>query len=202
VTTAAQPSDKAVWRRLLLRGRRAVPTDVRAAEAGTLVDAARTACAAAGAHTVCAYVPAGAEPGSVAMLDGLRAAGIEVLLPVVPAGADGALGWGRYLGEESLVAGAYGLREPDGEDLGPTAIARAGLVLVPALAVDVRGVRLGRGAGWYDRSLPLARPGTPLVAVVRDDEVVEALPAEPHDVRMTGVLTPGAGLRLLPIAVE
>jgi len=55
-------------------------------------------------------------------------------------------------------------------------------------------VRLGRGAGFYDRSLPLAAPTARLVAVVRDDELVDRLPAEPHDVRMTHALTPNGGL--------
>ena len=64
---------------------------------------------------------------------------------------------------------------------------------MPALAVDRAGVRLGRGAGFYDRSLPLADPAARLVAVVRDDELVDRLPAEPHDVRMTHALTPGRG---------
>lgn len=67
-------------------------------------------------------------------------------------------------------------------------------MLVPALAVDRSGVRLGRGGGFYDRSLPLCTPRARLVAVVRDDEVLDALPAEPHDVRMTHALTPVGGL--------
>ncbi len=67
-------------------------------------------------------------------------------------------------------------------------------MLVPALAVDRGGVRLGRGAGFYDRTLPLADPDALLVAVVRDEEIVDHLPAEPHDVRMTHALTPAAGL--------
>jgi 5-formyltetrahydrofolate cyclo-ligase len=73
------------------------------------------------------------------------------------------------------------------------------LVLVPALAVDRRGVRLGKGGGWYDRSLPLARPTTPLIAIVRDREVVDVLPMAHHDVLMTGVITPQRGLRTLPL---
>jgi 5-formyltetrahydrofolate cyclo-ligase len=66
--------------------------------------------------------------------------------------------------------------------------------LVPALAVDRSGARLGRGAGFYDRTLPLADADAWLVAVVRDDEVVDHLPSEPHDVRMTHALTPQKGL--------
>ena len=60
--------------------------------------------------------------------------------------------------------------------------------------LDRHGVRLGRGGGYYDRSLPLCRPDTRLVAVVRDAEVVDELPQEPHDVRVTHALTPRRGL--------
>jgi 5-formyltetrahydrofolate cyclo-ligase len=67
-------------------------------------------------------------------------------------------------------------------------------MLVPALAVDRRGVRLGRGRGFYDRSLVHRQVGAPLIAVVRDDEVVDELPVEPHDVAMTHALTPRRGL--------
>ena len=66
-------------------------------------------------------------------------------------------------------------------------IARAELILVPALAVDRRGVRLGRGAGYYDRTLLAADPAARLVVVVRDEEVVERLPEEAHDV-LSGAL--------------
>ena len=53
---------------------------------------------------------------------------------------------------------------------------------------------MGRGGGFYDRSLALCEPQTRLVAVVRDDEVLDELPSEPHDIRMTHVLTPSAGV--------
>jgi 5-formyltetrahydrofolate cyclo-ligase len=118
-----------------------------------------------------------------------------VLLPIVVGPAP--LDWAYYDGPDSLVPGPFGLSEPAGHRLGPAAIALAGAVLVPALAVDRAGHRVGKGGGHYDRSLPLAEPGTPLVAVVRDEELVAALPAEPHDIPMTAVLTPIGGLRLL-----
>jgi 5-formyltetrahydrofolate cyclo-ligase len=76
-------------------------------------------------------------------------------------------------------------------------VAEAGLILVPALAVDRRGMRLGRGAGCYDRSLPLRDPNAQLIAVVRDAELVDELPSEPHDVPMTHALTPGRGVQPL-----
>lgn len=147
--------------------------------------------------TVCCYVPAGTEPGSPALVDTVAAGGATVLLPVV-AGAR-ALDWAVYTGPGSLGAGLFGLREPVGPRLGAEAVGSADLVLVPALAVDHTGVRLGRGGGHYDRSLPLVRPGVEIVAVVRDEEFVRRLPADPHDVRVTGVITPARGLVRLPV---
>jgi 5-formyltetrahydrofolate cyclo-ligase len=122
-----------------------------------------------------------------------------VLLPVI-APAVGPLDWAEYAGPETLVAGRLrGILEPTGPRLGITAVEGADLVLVPALAVDHGGVRLGRGAGHYDRSLVFASPGAELVAVVRDSELVGRLPGQPHDVSMTGALSPGRGLVRLPM---
>ncbi|UXA17175.1 5-formyltetrahydrofolate cyclo-ligase [Mycobacterium sp. SMC-4] len=146
--------------------------------------------------TVCAYVPVGTEPGSLAALDTLTDRGVVILLPVARADADGTplpLRWGRYR-PGALVEAPFGLREPAAPWLPAEHVATASTVLVPALAVDRRGTRLGRGAGFYDRTLRLADPQARLIAVVRDDEVVAQLPAEPHDVAMTHALTPGSGV--------
>ncbi len=148
------------------------------------------------AQTVCAYVPVGSEPGSIELVDALHRRGVRVLLPVArtdTAGVPQPLQWGEYRPGE-LVEAPYGLREPAQPWLAADAVADASLILVPALGVDRTGVRLGRGAGFYDRSLPLADAAARLVAVVRDDELVDHLPAEPHDVRMTHALTPRDGL--------
>jgi 5-formyltetrahydrofolate cyclo-ligase len=146
--------------------------------------------------TVCAYVPVGSEPGSIELIDSLLRMGLRVLLPVArhdTAGIPVPLQWGAYR-PGALVEARFGLREPAEPWLSAGAVAAATVVLVPALAVDRVGVRLGRGAGFYDRSLVLASPAARLVAVVRDDEVVDRLPAEPHDMRMTHALTPNRGL--------
>ena len=180
------------WRRRLLAARRALPAQVRAARAAALTGGAVTLAAETGG-LVCAYLPIGSEPGTSALVEALHAAGHEVLLPVVPAGP-GALDWARFDGLDALGAGPLGLREPVGPRLGPAAVTRARLVLVPALAADHDGARLGRGGGFYDRTLPLVAPGTAQVAVLNDDELVERLPVEPHDRRVTHALLPDAGL--------
>lgn len=189
---------KAEWRSLLRTRRGSVPPDVRSAEAADLATAAGELAADADGHTVACYLPFGSEPGSLALVETVAATAARVLLPIVP-DTRGPLLWAAYEGTDSLVEGPLpGLLEPSGERLPPTTIGEAALVLVPALAVDTIGIRLGKGAGYYDRSLPLAADGAELVAVVRDDEVVPELPAEPHDVRMTGALTPRAGYTRLP----
>ena len=180
---------KATLRARLLAERRAVPDEVRAAEAAAL--AAHVArLDVSPDQTVCAFLPVRSEPGSAQWLAGLRC---RVLLPVVTGAAP--LDWAVYAGPDDLVPGPHRLLEPAGPRLGASAIAGASLVLVPALAVSLAGVRLGKGGGHYDRSLPLVK--APLVAVVRDREVLPSLPSEPHDVRMNGVLTPSVGLRWL-----
>jgi 5-formyltetrahydrofolate cyclo-ligase len=189
------------WRRRLAAARRAVPAAVRQAEAAALtaralLDAPLPELPA----TVCAYWPVGGEPGSPELLDALLRRGCRVLLPIVGALAAPAvpLDWAEYTGTGSLRSGPLGLLEPAGPRLGCAAIATAVLVLVPALAVDRHGIRLGRGGGHYDRTLPLASPGTPLVAIVRDNEVLASLPVQSHDVPVTAALTPGRGLVRLP----
>ncbi len=181
-------------RAAILAARRALTPEVHEAEA----DALRVHLAelVGRGQTVCAYAPIRFEPGSITLLDKLLQLGAHVLLPVARSDADGTplpMQWGRYRPGE-LVPARLGLHEPREPWLPATAIAEAAVVLVPALAVDRSGVRLGRGAGYYDRTLALARPATRLVAVVRDDELVDAVPAEPHDVPMTHALTPRAGV--------
>lgn len=190
-------SGKWALRRRLLAARRAVPAAVREAEAAAVAVAALAALPlVAPAGPVCAYWPVSEEPGSAQLLDGLVRRGYRVLLPVVD--PRGPLDWADYIGTAALKTEPLGLREPGGPRLGCAAIATAVLVLVPALAVDRRGIRLGRGGGHYDRTLPLARPGTPLVAIVRDDEILTALPVQAHDVPVTAALTAGRGLLPLP----
>jgi len=187
-------STKSQVRAAILVARRSVSRQTRDTETADLMR--HLAAAVVPRSTVCAYVPVGSEPGSVALIDDLVARHIEVLLPVARESADGIplpLQWGRYTPGD-LAEAPFGLREPRPPRLPAETVTTADVVLVPALAVDRDGARLGRGAGYYDRTLALARPDTLLVAVVRDEELVDHLPSEAHDVRMTHALTPGQGL--------
>jgi 5-formyltetrahydrofolate cyclo-ligase len=152
------------------------------------------------ARTVAAYVSVGHEPGTLALLDALRARGVRVLLPALL--PDNDLDWGVYEGEGSLArvrhgGGRMALLEPTGEHLGPDAVTTADVVLLPGLAVDARGMRLGRGGGSYDRVLArLERAGADpaLVVLLYDTEVVDRVPEEPHDRPVHAAVTP-SGVR-------
>jgi 5-formyltetrahydrofolate cyclo-ligase len=146
------------------------------------------------AATVAAYVSIGQEPGTGPLIDRLRETGRHVLLPVVLPGND--LDWARYAGPDGLVPARMGLLEPAGPTLGVDAVATADVVLVPALAVDRTGLRLGRGGGCYDRALTRVPVGTSVCALLFDAEVVEKVPAAPHDRRVTAVATPTGITRL------
>lgn len=195
MVTGVCPDTKAELRLTLLAARRELSLAIRLAESEALAEHLNRSIALADA-TVCAYLPVGNEPGSTTLVETLRQLCKRVLLPATRTDARGTplpLEWGEYE-PETLITGRYGLLEPGEPRLPAAAIAEASIIVVPALAVDRRGVRLGRGGGYYDRSLPLRSAGCTLIAVVRDDELVNELPAETHDVRMTHVLTPGHGL--------
>jgi 5-formyltetrahydrofolate cyclo-ligase len=139
------------------------------------------------AATVAAYVSVGREPGSGVLLDALASAGKRVILPLLL--PDNDLDWATYAGADSLVSAGRGLLEPATAPLGVEAVATADAVVVPGLAVDRTGLRLGRGGGSYDRALGRVPVGTFTCVVLNDDEVLDQVPAAPHDRRVTAAVT-------------
>jgi 5-formyltetrahydrofolate cyclo-ligase len=192
--------DKRTLRRKFLAVRNTLPVnDVRETET-VLAERAFEVAELASARTVAAYVSVGGEPGTAALLDALRARGTRVLLPVLL--PDNDLDWGTYEGASALVRvqhpGKMALLEPGGERLGPDAVTAADVVLLPGLAVDERGMRLGRGGGSYDRvlaRLEAAGAHPALVVLLYDTEVVAHIPQEAHDKAVHAVVTPSGARR-------
>ena len=119
----------------------------------------------------------------------------RALLPVLLDEAGAPLGgsrWGLWEPGRALVTLGRPPAQPDGEVLGAESLKNADLIVIPALAASADGTRLGQGGGWYDRALTHRSPGVPVVAVIFDDEVLEAgiIPAEPHDVPVDAIVTP------------
>ncbi len=149
------------------------------------------------AESVAAYVAIGDEPGTSWVLDGLRRAGVRVLLPVLL--DDNDLDWAAYDGAEALAEGRYGLREPTGRRLGVDAVSEVDAVLLPGLAASSRGLRLGRGGGSYDRALTRVPYGTFTCVLLYDGETGRDVPREPHDRAVEAVVTPSGLTRLRPL---
>jgi 5-formyltetrahydrofolate cyclo-ligase len=188
--------EKAVLRTRLLKARSALTADGRR-EAGRLIrDALLSLPELQMAGTVAAYYSMGAEPDTRGLVYAMWKRGTYVLLPLLQ--PDGDLDWASYEGPDSLIPGPRGLQEPREEPRGPEAIARADVVLVPALAVDHAGNRLGRGGGSYDRALARVGPLIPVIALLYDAELLGRLPAESHDTRVRAVVRPEAGITWLP----
>jgi 5-formyltetrahydrofolate cyclo-ligase len=142
------------------------------------------------AGSVAAYLSFGTEPDTKNLVEHLRSLGVRVLVPVLRSDRD--LDWTEY-GDTTWNAQRSGRRwQPDGPLLGLDAVAGADAIVVPALAVDARGMRLGRGGGSYDRALARVPAGRPVLALLYDGEYPVAVPAEPHDRPVTGVITPRA----------
>ncbi|MEV0427987.1 5-formyltetrahydrofolate cyclo-ligase [Micromonospora sp. NPDC050495] len=186
--------------RIVVLARRRSLTAPARAEAAARVQATLVSLVRRLAPTrITAYVPVSSEPGGADLPAVLRAAlppAAELLLPVLCDDLD--LDWAAYTDAASLRAAGRGLREPTGPRLGPAAIGSADLVVLPALAVDRHGRRLGRGGGSYDRALARVPTATPTVALLHDGELVEAVPAEPHDRPVGAAVTPVDGLVTFP----
>lgn len=146
------------------------------------------------AACVAVYTSFGQEPSTRPLRAALRVRGVLVLIPYLL--SDGSLDW---VDDDRVVLAAADARadresavRPEGPRLGPAAIGRADVVILPALAVAADGVRLGQGGGSYDRALPTASPAALRVTLLHDGEFLPAgsLPAEPHDQPVDAVALP------------
>ena len=86
-----------------------------------------------------------------------------------------------------LSHGQFGIREPRGHCIAVPPN-RLDLILVPGVAFDLHGRRLGRGKGFYDQMLASVRGTT--CGVAFDEQIVETIPVEPHDIHLNCILTP------------
>ena len=190
--------DKASLRRQLVAARKLI-SDSSRNEAGRLTrDHVLEMAEVATAGTVAAYYSVGTEPDTRGLIFALWKRGSYVILPVLL--PDGDLDWASYEGPDSLAPGPRGLLQPVEPVRGPGTVARADIVLVPALAVDVFGHRLGRGGGSYDRALARVGAQVPTIALLYDSELLPSVPVAAHDQPVRAVARPGHGITRLPVS--
>jgi len=191
-------ADKARLRRQLIAGRKLISDSTRN-EAGRLIrDHVLEMAEVAAAGTVAAYYSIGTEPDTHGLIFALWKRGSYVVLPVLL--PDGDLDWASYEGPDSLAPGPRGLLQPVEPVRGAGTVARADIVLAPALAVDVFGHRLGRGGGSYDRALARVGVQVPIIALLYDSELLPSVPVAAHDQLVSVVVRPEHGITRLPVS--
>jgi len=203
---------KSTLRLEMIARREAVTGEAARAAGDRIADRLAATSAFHHARRVALYAAGGGEPELRSLFERGREAGKAMLLPRCLPGRR--LAFHVVDRWSALRPGRYGLLEP-AEDTPATAVEALDLVVLPAVAVDPQGVRLGRGGGWYDRSLPAggptgtagigtqdapeggsgrvevasARDGPVLLAAVHDFQVVERVPRGPHDRLVDGWAT-------------
>jgi 5-formyltetrahydrofolate cyclo-ligase len=200
-TRAPGSEAKVDLRRRLSEARGALSPADRAARSARIAQACSSLPGFATASILCAYVNFREEVETGALIDALLAAGRRVAVPVHLHGAPRPLNFAEIRSRAELVPNHFGIPQP------PEGAARflpteaIPFFLVPGLAFDTRGGRLGYGLGFYDRAFAVADPAALKVGLAFEAQILERVPTGPHDVPMDFVVTedrvipaaPGAG---------
>jgi len=185
----ALPALKRVLRARIREARDAADPGLRAGWSASitthlleLVDAARPRAALS-------YVAFGTEFDTTVFNTALLARGIDLILPRMDRPTKRLALYRVPDPAVDLVAGVWGILEPDPARCAPADPSVVDWALIPGLAFDVSGGRLGYGAGFYDRLLPQLLPTTPRVAAAFACQIVDEIPREAHDLAVDRVVT-------------
>jgi 5-formyltetrahydrofolate cyclo-ligase len=181
--TQAKTALRAAMRRARREAARRNP-DAAAALAATFL---RDGPEVAAGTQVAGYSPIGWEIDPRPLMTHLAGKGVELALPCVE-GADAPLVFRRWADGDPLVDGLHGTRQPTDKALAIL----PDVVLVPLVAFDRAGHRLGQGGGYYDRALAALRGKNPAllaIGLAYEGQMVDAVPAAPHDARLDWIVT-------------
>lgn len=174
-------------RRLLRRRRADLPAEDQAAAAMAVLARLTPVAALRQARTVAGYRAIRGEIDIDAMLSLLVEQGVRVTVPRVE-GTD--MAFVPWRPDDETVAGSFGIAEPVGGE--PVGFADHDVVLVPLVAFDEEGRRLGQGGGFYDRAIGDAERRPILIGVAHAFQQVERVPTEPWDQSLDAVVTEDA----------
>jgi 5-formyltetrahydrofolate cyclo-ligase len=181
--------DKATLRRTLSEARRSLVPEERKVRSSRIAAAIKGLPAFKHAGIVCSYVSFREEVETGELLGELLAAGRRVAVPVHLHGAQQPLIFAEIRSTEELVPNHFGIPQPPGDTARYLPTASIPLFLVPGLAFDAAGRRLGYGLGFYDRAFAAAAPGALKVGLAFELQVIERVPADSHDVLLDLVVT-------------
>jgi 5-formyltetrahydrofolate cyclo-ligase len=175
-------------RRAVLARRDRLAAETRGALSRAIVERFWGLAEAAGARALLVSLSIGSEVPTRALVDDARRRGLRVAVPVTLT-AERRLLPTELPDDDRLVAGPFGILEPRSDARVPVPVDRLDLVVVPGVAFDPQGNRLGWGAGYYDRLLAQVRADAPIVALAFECQIVPAIPPESHDVPVDVIVT-------------
>lgn len=185
-TTDSKMTDKKALRTRHLALRRALSEEAWRTGSARILERAAALPEVADASAILVYVAVrDNEVNTQPFIRSALVAGREIWVPVTY--PKGRMTWSRLEAFDELSPAAFGLLEPQGDALREGDPPPESVVLVPGLAFDRTGARIGFGGGYFDRFLA-GFPGFK-AGLAFDVQLTEGLPVEPHDVRMDAVVT-------------
>lgn len=173
--------NKATLRSQALARRKSMGQAERVAAAAAIAERAGRLIASRRPASVALYWPIGSECTTQELIDEVRAGGAEIGLPALRNGAE--MIFRRFAPNDRLITGTFGTSEPPSQ----SPAIRPDVVVLPVVAFDRSGARLGYGRGYYDRAINAMRKAgqqPELVGIAFSVQEVETIPIEPHDVRL------------------
>jgi 5-formyltetrahydrofolate cyclo-ligase len=187
---------KAALRARVLSARDQLPAMLRASAGAALIDRVQRLPEWLAAGTLLLYLGIKTEFDPEPLALAVLAAGHRLVLPRILRGQGGLEIRAVRDPDADLVSGVWGLREPDPARCPEVAPAAIDFILVPGVAFDARGGRIGYGAGYYDRLLSDPALRAVRVAALFDVQLVESVPCESHDRPVDVLVLPGRQIRV------
>lgn len=180
--------EKRVVRQQVLRRREEIPAEERKAKSLAAAENLLALEPLANCRTVMLFLSFGSEIDTEPFIEAARARGQEIWLPLTNLQERRIIPY-VYSPELVLRQGVYGIREPDPTRAEPADSRKLEAVILPGVAFDRSGGRLGYGGGFYDRFLASLSHKPVIIGYCFDEQIVDLVPRENHDVQYDYLIT-------------
>lgn len=180
--------DKKTIREDILRKRDSIDPEIRLKKDNMIMDKVLSSPDFEKAKTILYFASFRSEVATLPHIEGALKRGKRIVLPKVD-NIERRLILYEILDTKEIKPGFMGIPEPEAVPERQRDINDVDLVIMPGVAFDPDGNRLGYGAGYYDKLLAGLKRDIPLIAIAYEEQIVNALPSEDHDVRVNKIVT-------------
>lgn len=180
--------DKKTIRKEILRKRDSIQPEIRQIKDRLIMDKVISLPDFLKAKTIFYFASFRSEVNTLPQIEEALRSGKRIVLPKVD-NANKRLKLYEILNTDEIKLGFWGIPEPEAIPERERDINEVDLVIMPGVAFDTQGTRLGYGAGYYDKLLSGLKRNIPLIAIAYEEQIVDTLPSEDHDVRIDMIVT-------------